>query len=309
MMQPPRRLLVLAILGSAAAFAVAAERSVSEAYRGAWKARAGESLLHVSADRIISHENDRLTVREVVCQDRQSLFVREDGFIREWSLSLAEDVLVVGSREESREYVRLEEVPPILDLTPSVIGESKELPEHRVKAIQAELRQRMKDDQAVLKNPDHTDAEWSEIRSSNTRYLKDLVKEIGWIGRARFGDQAFGDAVILAKHSEDIPLITAVLPFVEREVKATRKGGQVFSVLYDGLQINLGKKQRYGSQLAKDAAGAPVVKPLEDPKAVEELRKEIGLQPLAEYLALASQVLYEGQEITMLEEPKTPCDE
>lgn len=309
MRQLPPLLIVVAIVVTALAATIAGERQLSEAYRGAWKAGDGDSFLHITAGRIVSHENDRLKVREVLCHDRQTLFIREDGFVREWSLSLGKEVLTIGAGGETKEYVRLEKLSPALDLTPSVIGESGEIPEERVKAIQEELRQRMKDDQAVLKDPDHSEAEWSAVRSSNTRYLKDLVKEIGWISRARFGDEAFGDAVVLAKHSEDIPLILAVLPFVEREVKSTGKGGQVYAVLHDGLQINLGKKQRYGSQLGKDASGAPIVKPLENPSAVDELREEIGLKPLADYRSLASQVLFEGEEITLLEEPKTPCDD
>jgi hypothetical protein len=73
----------------------------------------------------------------------------------------------------------------------------------------------------------------------------------------------------------------------------------MYAILYDRLQLNLGCKQRYGRQVAKDSEGQPMVLPLEDASKVEQFRKEIGLPPLAEYLKLASEGLFSGKAIRM----------
>jgi hypothetical protein len=77
----------------------------------------------------------------------------------------------------------------------------------------------------------------------------------------------------------------ATLPMIERDVRAGRVSAQNFAFLYDRLQIMLGGKQRYGSQIIRSPSGEWVVSRLEDPLRVDERRKEIGLGPLRDYLA------------------------
>ncbi|MBK7992431.1 MAG: hypothetical protein IPK14_03155 [Blastocatellia bacterium] len=45
----------------------------------------------------------------------------------------------------------------------------------------------------------------------------------------------------------------------------------------------IGKKQLYGSQLSISSEGEAGLMPLEDPN-VDKLRKEVGLEPLAQYI-------------------------
>ena len=47
-----------------------------------------------------------------------------------------------------------------------------------------------------------------------------------------------------------------------------------------------GGKQRYGSQVRENEDGEVVVYKLEDPDGVDARRKELGMRPLREYLAL-----------------------
>jgi hypothetical protein len=78
------------------------------------------------------------------------------------------------------------------------------------------------------------------------------------------------------------------MPTVEEDVKKHGGPGEMFSVLYDELQIELGNKQRYGTQIDADKDGHPFILPLEDPARVDEYRKEIGILSFEQYRKLAS---------------------
>ncbi len=78
----------------------------------------------------------------------------------------------------------------------------------------------------------------------------------------------------------------AALPAIESDVKAKRLDAQPYALLFDRLKVTLGEKQRYGTQLGSDEKGNLVMMPLEDRSRMEELRKEIGLFPFADYLKL-----------------------
>jgi hypothetical protein len=60
--------------------------------------------------------------------------------------------------------------------------------------------------------------------------------------------------------------------------------------LHDRLQLLLGEKQRYGTQMSQNAKGEWVILPLENPGKVEQFRKEIGLFSLAQYIEIFKQV-------------------
>ena len=70
----------------------------------------------------------------------------------------------------------------------------------------------------------------------------------------------------------------------EKDVKAKRLDGGAYALLYDRLQLMLGEKQRYGSQIGAGPDGLTVMLPLEDKSKVDQLRKEMGLEPLAQYV-------------------------
>ena len=76
----------------------------------------------------------------------------------------------------------------------------------------------------------------------------------------------------------------AALPEIETDVKSGRIDGQPYALLYDRLQLYLGYKQKYGTQIGSNADGAPVVFPLIDREKVESYRKELGIFPLKTYL-------------------------
>jgi len=166
---------------------------------------------------------------------------------------------------------------------PLALGPATEVAPEVAAAIRAELNRRRRHDQAVRTDPDRR-AEMKKVDADNTAYLKDVVMCHGWIDVKRFGRDAADAAFLIVQHSGDFPLMLAALPKVENDVKAGRLNSQNFALLYDRLHFMLGGKQRYGTQVVRNAAGKWVVSRLEDPDRVDERRREIGLSPLRDYL-------------------------
>jgi hypothetical protein len=198
-------------------------------------------------------------------------------------------------------------VPPELELKPWALGQRDKVPGDKTKAIQKELERRLKLDQDVRKKmmdpamrakiKTEADArafqeEAAKIDRDNTRYLKSLVGEIGWIDAERFGANTANAAFLIVQHSGDLRLMMAALPEIEKDLKAKRIDGQGYALLYDRLKLRLGEKQRYGTQVDIDPSGkgTVVVLPLENRAKVDEFRKEIGMFPLSRYLDMIKQM-------------------
>ena len=233
-------------------------------------------------------------------RDPQAWTIRDKGHLKTWKVSQQRETLRVEALGEVMEYRRLDAVPQDCVLKALPIGPAREVPRERVLAIAKEIYERLDRDQAGIKAAkDEYLLPTSDIMVQNTEYLKALIQELGWIDARRFGDVASGNAIVLVKHSENLSLMVGILPFVEKDFSRLDQDNVMRAILYDGLQIDLGRKQRYGTQLGGDSEGNPMILPLEDASKVEQFRKEIGLPPLAEYLQLASEGLFSGKSIRM----------
>lgn len=285
-------------LGCLVAFLIlsAGAASAQPAPQGAWQEKGGTAVLHFDGDRILSQEVDGLLVRKILGREPGKLTVRERGLRKVWNVSLSEGVLRVERDGKAAEYAPLERVPAELELKPFPVAPARQLSAEQVKALQDEIAARMQRDQEVRKDPAKKD-QGKAVDADNFAWLKKTLAEVGWLDRERFGPSVSGDAILMVKHSDNLALQMAVLSHAEKDFKADPQGSQVFAILYDAVQLKLGERQRYGTQLNQDAAGNPFVIPLEDAAKVDEIRKELGMPPLSEYLKLASQYLYEGKTI------------
>ena len=202
-----------------------------------------------------------------------------------WDVQTKGDALTLRSVDGKIQlsFRRLDGVPPELELRPLPLGQAGELPPEKVQAIQDELAQRKKVDQEV-RVENAPGVSWTKVDADNTAYLIKLVQEIGWIDATRFGPQAAGSAFLIAQHSGYLSLVLAAYPEVEKDAKAGRISLSYFASMHDRLHILLCEPQRYGSQLGENDKGEMVVLPLEDRSSVDELRKQLGLTPLEEYL-------------------------
>jgi hypothetical protein len=207
----------------------------------------------------------------------------------EYRFSLRDQVLTLTLPDgKTSKYRRLDRTPVEVEVSPLTLGAVTELPMARIQSIQEDLSRRAKLDQGVRKVPGKAE-EMAKVDSDNAEFLIKLIQQVGWIDAERFGAPASNNAFLLVQHSMHLPLMLAALPLIEKDVKAKRLDAQTYALLYDRLQVMLGEKQRYGTQIAPNEKGGLVVLPLQDRQQVERLRKEIGLFPLTDYLRFFEQ--------------------
>jgi hypothetical protein len=187
-------------------------------------------------------------------------------------------------------------------IKPMTLGSPKPLPKKIVQKIKVELMKRFEVDQKVRKGIDPTKIDQSQMDlmqktdTENTLYLKNLVATHGWTDVNRFGANTSNAAFFIVQHSGDVALMQAVLPEIEKDVKAKHLDAQAYAFLYDRTQIMVGKKQRFGTQIGVTEDGNLLVLALEDTARVEIFRKEIGLFPLSQYFEIVK-AQYKGKEI------------
>jgi hypothetical protein len=170
-------------------------------------------------------------------------------------------------------FRRLDENPAELSIPALAFGERKALKGEEVKAMKGKA-----DEQAAKYR------EMEKIDADDTVYLVRLVKRVGWIDGARFGDKAENSAFLIVMHTKDLSLLQASLPELKKEVLAGDFDPELFAGLHDRFRTIVALPERYGMHVTPDENNELVVGPLEDPKRVDGYRKEIGLPPLREYL-------------------------
>lgn len=263
----------------------------------AWREQGSANLLRFEEERVVERSEGQLVMSSILRRAPNRLVLRRGGRTEVWKISASDKALSIESLGKARSFERLAELPPELTVEPFRLGEMRPLPPERVQQIAGEIKRRFDLDQeprkALTADP-KSEALKNRMRAvddDNRRYLRELLAEVGWIDAERFGKEPMELATIMVKHHADLPVQTAVLPFLE-------KSG-AYGLFYDGLQIVLGKPQRFGTQVAEDFTGKPCVLALEDPGKVDAFRKEIGQKPLADYLAQASEVLFQGRPVQL----------
>jgi hypothetical protein len=298
---PVRTLLLLFALSACAAMPQSGPAHFVDA-RGAWSDANG--AISIEPSRIVTRENGDVIVRGFIREEPGGVWVlRKWGKIERWKTSRDGDTLAIGERR----LQRIASAPDELRIEPMTIGKIAPLPDARVKAIADELESRNTREQAALraevaeKNA-KTTADVAAVMADNLRRLTEVVKEIGWIDVGRFGMKPSSRATIILKHSggHALPLVLAVLPRIEQDLaNPESRACQSYEVFFDALQLQLGGKQRFGTQLNADADGNPYVLPVEDLEHVDERRAAIGDMPHREYLEMASKVLYQGKPVKL----------
>lgn len=270
--------------------------------QGAWQEIDGENLLRVEPDRLVAFEakTGSLTVRGLENQDASGFVLRKAGLPETWSISTSGQMLHLERRKSETDpvpylanYRRLYHLPQQLDLRQLPLPAPRTLPEETIRSIQNEVQRRFDEEQAILKDPAR-EKEFEPARKSNLTYLETTLRDVGWLDAERFGSRTSMQAIFMAKHTNDLRLMLTILPHAEKEFKRAGRS-QTYAILYDAVQLDLGHKQRYGTQVTEDKSGEPFVLPLEDPARVDEYLGEIGLPPLSNYLTEVSNAFYKGK--------------
>lgn len=247
---------------------------------------------------------------------KESLSLCQFGRDIVWPLELDGSHLILHARERNETFrlQRLQEKPAYLAVKPFALAEPMALPEEKVREIERELARRLEIDQELRRPKDSgkLPLPWRQEQQAssdvaadsslllamktaeNTAYIRELISEVGWIDGDRFSFAAANAAFLLVQHSEDIQLMLVALPWIKEDAKLGRTDWEPYTLLYDRLQLRLGEKQRYGTQIRRDESGQLIVLPVEDESRVDERREEVGLLPLAQYVKIfgASEVSF-----------------
>jgi hypothetical protein len=123
--------------------------------------------------------------------------------------------------------------------------------------------------------------EWkkqNEIDAANMKRLAEIIDAYGWPG-LRFAGAASQTAFLVLQHA-DHDSQRKYLPLLRAAVKRNDAPGGHLALLEDRVRVADGKPQLYGSQLGGDPLH---FEPIEDEAHVDERRRSIGLEPLADY--------------------------
>lgn len=171
-----------------------------------------------------------------------------------------------------------EPAPLIVFMPPS----AEELAEIANPDLRAELLRLASEDQRARLvggcGSDVSALDTSEIDRRNTARLQELVAEHGWPTAQTAGHDGARAAWLIAQHADHD------LDWQRRALELIEPHGDPIDVAYltDRVRVNEGRPQLYGTQF-ETVDGRRVPRPIEDPEAVDERRKGLGMRSLEAY--------------------------
>lgn len=125
-----------------------------------------------------------------------------------------------------------------------------------------------------------------EIHEANAKALRKIIDEMGWPGIPQVGESAAEAAWLIAQHAVfDTDFMSYCADLLEDAVSKHNVEGWQLAFLRDRLCTTSGKEQIYGTQFDQDDDGWPIPFPIQDPDRVDERRRKIGLNSLAERIS------------------------
>jgi hypothetical protein len=125
----------------------------------------------------------------------------------------------------------------------------------------------------------------NRINNQNQKELETLIEKKGWPKISQVGNNAANAAFLVIQHSDNDKQ-KKYLPTIKKLCEEKEASWQNYALMYDRIQIGDHKPQKYGSQVNfNQATNKWELSPLEDETKVDEWRKEVGLEPLADYVA------------------------
>ena len=136
--------------------------------------------------------------------------------------------------------------------------------------------------------------EKDRILSDNCKRIQALVADYGYLGYDKLGRQASDDFWLIVQHCDEHPEFQRkILKMMKPEVEKGNASGQKYAYLTDRVRVNAGEPQLYGTQVITKEDMWIVPKPLLDSASVDIRRKEVGLEPLKDYLNMAMKFHYQ----------------
>ena len=119
----------------------------------------------------------------------------------------------------------------------------------------------------------------------NQRKIKKLYKKYGYLGYKEIGEKASQDFWISIQHADnDIEFQQVMLKELKEEISKNNASKIEYAMLEDRVNVNLNKRQRFGTQVTYSKFGQAIPKNgLIDSINIEQLRKEYDLPTFRNY--------------------------
>jgi hypothetical protein len=201
-------------------------------------------------------------------------------------LTTCEEGVLITRRErgaanqgEKQVYRRVGAWPEELEAKPWALGQPASLPPEEVEGIRQALKT-LDEETTPVEIHRGEPGDHPAANTANAGSLRRIVQRVGWIDAGRFGAESALRAARIAHRSEDVRLMLAALPFLQKDLAEGRfPDREAYAFFFDRLQLLLGRRQTYGTQNER-VNGKLTMLPLEDEGKVDEFRKQIGLPPL-----------------------------
>lgn len=147
--------------------------------------------------------------------------------------------------------------------------------------IQQELLENISDSRKA----DSLSNEESNIFKKNKIVLDEMLKEKEFPGIKEVGKDNSQRFWLLVQHCDfDVKFQSNYLKMMKKELRKGNVDSTNYAYLVDRVLKNKGKKQLYGTQMNWDSSGNYFPYPIKDSTHVDNRRKEVGLEPLKEYI-------------------------
>src|SRR5437773_3810644 len=148
------------------------------------------------------------------------------------------------------------------------------------RALRDQLRDMVKEEQDARLALDQVRIEASDAK--NRPEVLRIFDKYGWVTNSLAGKDAAHNFWLLIQHQTP-EIQRRLLPALEQAAKTGNASMSDYAYLYDRVQVGLGKPQRWGTQ-TRCEDGKAVLAPVADPAGLDARRKELFMQPIAEYL-------------------------
>lgn len=175
--------------------------------------------------------------------------------------------------------------------------------------LAAEIVAMAAEDQRMRKEAMRDRTKWDpEIDRRNTARMRAIVAEVGWPAWSNVGEEAEHLAWLLVQHADAARDFQRQCLELMRDAARGEVCARHIAYLEDRLRVADGRPQLYGTQLHRDAQGKLELGVLEDPEHLDERRRNVGLEPIVDYLASAATLYPQSAGGTFRVRPAQPND-
>lgn len=131
---------------------------------------------------------------------------------------------------------------------------------------------------------DSMEVEFNKLCAKNLIVVKEYFKTNGFPGIKENGNISSLDFWLIVQHGDnDVAFQRKVVKAMKKELKHKNANARNYAYLYDRVQKNQKKPQLYGTQMVWDSLGVHSPYKLKSPEKVNQLRKEMELEPIEDY--------------------------